>query len=198
MSKLNTFAVFGMLFLSSILLANGMYSNSVSIFAEQENEAEINADIEQENKCKKDTECENENEINNLLNITTITQTQEQTEEQTEATLNVIKTLTCTQNGQSSPCPERLTPDKFIITVTGNNPSPSQFPGSEEGTLVTLGAGGYTVEEESTFEIPTNAQWSAEFSGDCEKSDDFEAEGTIAEGEAQTCTIENRVNFLIS
>jgi len=56
------------MFFSSILLGNGMYSNSVSVFA-QENEAEIEADIEQENKCKKDTECENENEINNQLNL---------------------------------------------------------------------------------------------------------------------------------
>jgi len=50
------------------LLGNGIYSNSLSLFA-QENEAEIEADIEQENKCKKDTECENENELNNKLNI---------------------------------------------------------------------------------------------------------------------------------
>ena len=70
MSNLKKFALFGMLFMSSILLANGMYSNQV--FA-QVNEAEINVDIEQENKCKKDTECENENEINNSLNIVNIT-----------------------------------------------------------------------------------------------------------------------------
>ncbi len=42
----------------------------ISTSAQQENEAEIKADIEQENKCKKDTECENENEVNNSLNIT--------------------------------------------------------------------------------------------------------------------------------
>ncbi len=70
------------MFLAATLLASGMYSNQ--IFAPLTldlnhdgkinlHEAEINADIEQENKCKKDTECENENEINNLLNITTIT-----------------------------------------------------------------------------------------------------------------------------
>ncbi len=76
MSKLNAFAVFGILFLSSILLANGMYSNNVSIFAEQENEAEVIAEIEQDNKCKKDTECENENELNNSLNIITQNSTQ--------------------------------------------------------------------------------------------------------------------------
>ncbi len=79
MSKLNKFALFGMLFISSILLGNWMYSSQIfAIEAQNENnhdqsgnlnEAEINADIEQENKCKKDTECENENEINNQLNI---------------------------------------------------------------------------------------------------------------------------------
>jgi len=75
MYKLNVFALFGIVFLSSILLGSGMYSNQ--IFAQQENEAEVEVDIEQENKCKKDTECENENEINNSLTITT-TQGQEQ------------------------------------------------------------------------------------------------------------------------
>jgi len=66
------------MFLSSILLGSGFYSNSVPIYA-QENEAEIEASIEQENKCKKDTECKNENEINNSLTIIT-TQTQEEPE----------------------------------------------------------------------------------------------------------------------
>jgi len=64
--------IFGIVFLSSMLLGSGMYSTN-QIFAQNENEAEIEADIEQENKCKNDTECENENEINNKLNITTIT-----------------------------------------------------------------------------------------------------------------------------
>jgi len=83
MYKLNTFALFGIIFLSSILLGSGMYSNQTSVFA-QENEAEIEADIEQENKCKKDTECENENELNNSLNIVNNgTQQQQQQEPQT-------------------------------------------------------------------------------------------------------------------
>jgi len=80
MSKLNVFAIFGIMFLSSVLLGSGLYSNSVPIYA-QENEAEVEVDIEQQNKCKKDTECENENEINNSLTITT---TQGQEEEQPE------------------------------------------------------------------------------------------------------------------
>lgn len=52
MSKLNIFAVFGILFLSSILLGSGTFlSNQTSILT-QENEAEVEKDIEQENKCK--------------------------------------------------------------------------------------------------------------------------------------------------
>ncbi len=79
LNKLNTYAIFGAMFLAATLLASGMYSTN-QIFAEEnqtgtENEAEVKADIEQENKCKKDSECENENEINNTLNITTITTT---------------------------------------------------------------------------------------------------------------------------
>ena len=94
MTKLNVFAAFAVLFLSSVLLANGMYSNKIfAIEAQNENnhdqngnlnEAEINADIEQENKCKKDTECENENEINNQLSITNITTITQEQEEQPE------------------------------------------------------------------------------------------------------------------
>ena len=76
MYKLNAFAMFGMLFLFTVLFGNGMYSNNISTYAQENqtgttNEAEVNADIkEQENKCAKDTDCENENEINNRLDIT--------------------------------------------------------------------------------------------------------------------------------
>ncbi len=58
-----------------------MYSSSSHVFAQQENEAEIEANIEKKNKCKKDTECENENEINNspdIVNNTTQQQQQQQ------------------------------------------------------------------------------------------------------------------------
>ncbi|NOJ30112.1 MAG: hypothetical protein DA328_08095 [Nitrososphaeraceae archaeon] len=68
MKRLNAFSIFGMLFLSSILLGNGIYSNSLSLFA-QENEAEVEADIEQENKCVKESECKSENEISNTADV---------------------------------------------------------------------------------------------------------------------------------
>jgi len=91
MSKLNIFAVFGILFLSSVLLGSGMYSTN-QIYAQEnqtgtENEAEVEADIEQENKCKKDTECENENELNNELSIIN------QNQGQTQSSLTVKKEI---------------------------------------------------------------------------------------------------------
>jgi len=171
-----------------MLLGNGMYSTN-QIFALEnqtgtENEAEIEADIEQENKCKKDSDCENENEINNQLNITNITI-------QPETTLDIVKLVTCESSGRVVECND-LGPEDFQITVTGNNPSPTDFPGSEEGVLVTLGAGDYTVSE--SFEIPEGDVY-ATFSGDCTHIGQFSSEGTIAEGETQTCTIENIVDL---
>ena len=41
-----------------------------------------------------------------------------------------------------------ITEDQFNITVTDTNVSPSNFNGSEIGTLVTLDAGPFTVTEE--------------------------------------------------
>jgi len=104
--------------------------------------------------------------------------------------------LICIRSDINIECPAEVTSDQFTITVTGNNPSPSEFPGSEEGTLVTLGAGGYSVSEETGLVFSPNVEWSAIFSGDCIQNDDFAAEGTIAEGEAQTCTIENQIRIV--
>jgi len=73
LNRINLFAIFGIVFLSSVLLGNGIYSNQILAEENQtgtENEAEIEADIEQENKCKDDSDCGNENEINNSLTIT--------------------------------------------------------------------------------------------------------------------------------
>ncbi|NOJ30237.1 MAG: hypothetical protein DA328_08740, partial [Nitrososphaeraceae archaeon] len=64
------YLVFGVLFLSSILIGNAMYStNQIFVLAEEKNEAEVEVDIEQENKCKKDSECENQNELDNKLTV---------------------------------------------------------------------------------------------------------------------------------
>jgi len=159
----------------------------------QENEAEIEADIEQENKCKKDTECENENELNNQLSITNITQAQQQDE---SSTLNVIKIVQCEENGNPVLC-ENLAPEDFTMTVTGNNPSPSQFQGSQEGTLVTLGPGEYFIDE--NIDLGPEIAWSIAYSGDCIFNNQEQVfEGTIAEGETQTCTLTNILNFVDS
>lgn len=164
----------------------------ISTFAQQENEAEVNTDMEQENKCKKDTECENENELNNELSIVNITQT---TTAEPQTTLNVIKTLTCEADSVEIECPQELVPEDVEITVIANNPSPAQFQGSAGGTLVTLGAGDYTIIEVLS-EIPADVESSeAIFSGDCTQTDATEGEGTIEDGESQTCTIENIFYF---
>jgi len=171
MSKLNVFALFGIVFLSSILLGSGMYSNNVSVLAQQENKAEVEADIEQENKCKKDTECENENELNNQLDITTTTGQQQEE----PGTLIVNKeifgcttspssfTMDCVelQDGSASwlPCIgstisgttfcQNLPPNLFDIEVLNDqNTQIQQFEGSTAGTTIqNLQPGTYTVNE---------------------------------------------------
>jgi uncharacterized repeat protein (TIGR01451 family) len=69
-------------------------------------------------------------------------------------------------------------PSDFQISVSGNNPSPASFPGSSEGTIVTLQPGGYDVSEGE------DAHYSATYSEDCK-------DGTIAYGDTKTCTITN-------
>jgi len=160
----------------------------------QENEAEIEADIEQENKCKKDSECKNENELNNQLSIVNITQA---TASESQATLNVTKIVQCQEAGEPNPTPvpcEGFGPEDFTITVTGNNHSPSQFPCSSEGTLVTLGAGEYEVNESVTLDLGTDLDVSV--SGDCTiNQQEQKLEGTIEGGQSQTCTITNLITF---
>ena len=70
------------------------------------------------------------------------------------------------------------TPADFAISVTGNQPSPSSFAGSAEGTLVTLLRGGYSVSEEE------DAHYAASYSADCK-------DGEIDYGNTKTCTITN-------
>ena len=143
-----------------------------------------------------------------------------------KATLNVTKIVTCTyQVGGLTPetacglIEEDITENQFLIEVTNDNPVPSQFPGSESGTIVTLGAGNYVVSE--TFDA---ASLQAEielieaelkrlaggggvrdyeitgpivsFTGDCTAVNlGSEATGTIAAGESQTCEIENHFDI---
>ena len=69
-------------------------------------------------------------------------------------------------------------PDDFQISVSGDGASPASFPGSLDGTIVTLQPGGYDVSEDE------DVHYSASYSADCN-------EGTIEYGETKTCTITN-------
>jgi hypothetical protein len=86
--------------------------------------------------------------------------------------LLVKKEVVCTVYVDICPLPEA-----FTITVTGNNPTPSTFQGSESGTLVTLGVGPYKVNETPLEDFDVS------FSADCT--------GTIAPGDQKTCTVTN-------
>jgi hypothetical protein len=86
-------------------------------------------------------------------------------------TLRVIKHVVNDDSGTSAAA-------DFTISVTGNSPTPSTFPGAESpGTNVTLMAGSYGVTETGPV------GYVAFFSADCS--------GTIAAGQTKTCTITN-------
>jgi hypothetical protein len=136
--------------------------------------------------------------------------------------LNVTKLVTCQQVDGSGLFPSiqqislgcddllnLITEDQFNITVTDTNVSPSNFNGSEIGTLVTLDAGRFTVTEEpydsvaeevADFEdVQTEITGpSPSFSGDCTQTGigSFSATGEIAAGGQETCNIVN--NFTIT
>lgn len=68
-------------------------------------------------------------------------------------------------------------PSDFTMFVNGNYPSPSTFPGSDNGTNVTIYPGWYNVDE--YYNLP----YIRSFSGDCS--------AYINSGETKTCTITN-------
>src|SRR5215213_11256327 len=102
-------------------------------------------------------------------------------------TLAVTKTVTCTTaNASLQPACDALiagiAPNQFNITVTGNNPNPSQFNGSSTAVVVTLDPGLYNVSDIGYPSVPADifaiiAQFSPAissiqtedpiFSGDC-------------------------------
>jgi hypothetical protein len=86
------------------------------------------------------------------------------------ATLTVIKHV-INDNGGG-----KLAKD-FLVTVTGNSPTPASFAGAEGGTLVTINAGPYSVDE------GTHDGYAKSLSAGCE--------GDIANGGSATCTITN-------
>ena len=137
--------------------------------------------------------------------------------EPSKATLNVTKVVTCEDTTLSVVAPidrcatleQLITEDQFLIEVTDDNPIPSQFPGSESGTVVTLGAGNYVVTETDDPSVLTDLgtllqqfnqggggpffiQRAQSLTGDCTQVLlGGQATGTIGAGESQTCDIEN-------
>ena len=82
------------------------------------------------------------------------------------ATLAMTKTVTCNPGDtfpQSAAACETIRnsvlPSLFNITVTGNNPNPSEFPGLSVPVNVTLGAGDYEVTEEAPFLVASCWCW---------------------------------------
>ena len=68
-------------------------------------------------------------------------------------------------------------PSDFTITVHGNNPSPSSFPGSPSGTAVKLQMGMYSVTQTGP------SSYNSTLSGDCS--------GGMMSVEIRNCTITN-------
>ncbi len=127
------------------------------------------------------------------------------------AQLNVTKLVTCEdENGENSPsCVDvqgNITEDQFSIQVTDDNPVPSLFDGSENGTLVTLGPGNYNVTETPKASVDADIETlggnitgpNITFTGDCTQTgfNSTSATGDILAGASQTCNIIN--NFTVN
>ena len=95
---------------------------------------------------------------------------------------------------------------EYVITVAGNNPSPSNFPGSVAGTQVTLGVGHFAITEEQASLEALHAEFPTSFifattdaTGDCTaqtngNGDFVRATGTMTSGSSQECVITNTIN----
>jgi uncharacterized repeat protein (TIGR01451 family) len=86
------------------------------------------------------------------------------------ATLIVTKHMVNDNGGNN-------TASDFTVFVDGTNVSDPEFPGSEQGTAVTLDAGSYVVSEDEP------GGYAASYLGDCQ--------GSIGVGETKYCTIIN-------
>ena len=132
-------------------------------------------------------------------------------EEPTTAILKVTKQIDCEDQTEGD-CEDllELINDDFIFQVEGNNPDPSSpFPGSPTGTDVTLGPGDYVVSETADETFLEDFQTFFEnnpdrgiftsvpsFTGDCNGISSFQATGTIAVGESQTCNVINAFSII--
>jgi hypothetical protein len=93
------------------------------------------------------------------------------------AQLTVVKTVKNTYNGS------RVASD-FVMQVTGTNVSNPQFNGSESGTVLTLDAGNYSVDESATLSDGSTPN-------DYTKTLGAGCSGTLLPGDAVVCTITN-------
>jgi hypothetical protein len=123
-----------------------------------------------------------------------------------EATLDVIYLVDCRSTGgqpsDGAVCGAALDiapPSAFPVTIDANNPNPSSFPGSSDGTRVTLDAGQYRLDsdidqaqddleqglntEEVSFDIGASG-------GSCINGESGDAVGTIRAGQHQTCVVQ--------
>lgn len=123
-----------------------------------------------------------------------------------KATLNVIYLVDCrSTSGQPSDgavCGAALDiapPSAFQVSIDANNPKPSAFPGSSDGTKVTLGAGQYRLDSDigpaqDALEQGLNTEdvsfdiWAS--GGSCENGESGDTVGTIRAGEQQTCVVQ--------
>lgn len=81
--------------------------------------------------------------------------------------------------------PPPVTAADFTIHVNGNNPSPTDFPGSADGVTVFLAPGPYAVTEEFSNHSPISnyGPYAHTFSQDCV--------GSISNGESKECIVTN-------
>jgi hypothetical protein len=116
-------------------------------------------------------------------------------------TLTVIKTAECQLDQEI--CEQiQFQPSQFNLTIEGNNPSQTSFPGSSEGTDIQLGPGTYSVSEEGLDPVTPEICSDLGYGGGKEASDivensfictDFspECQGDLSIGNPKTCTIDN-------
>jgi hypothetical protein len=176
---------------------------SNSIKSSDDDESDEGKDRQSDSETNSRIVCINNN--NNII-------VEQEEPEPSTGTLKVTKEVTCEDNTQGQLCEEfeaLITEDQFLFQVTGNNPDQSsQFPGSSTGTDVILGPGNYVVTEaeEEAFENidifldnhpeVTVITGDHSFTGDCTQFGgggflEFQARGTIAAGELQTCNAIN-------
>ncbi len=123
-----------------------------------------------------------------------------------KATLDVVYLVDCQSTGgqpsDAAVCDAAVDiapPSAFPVTIDANNPNPSTFPGSSDGTRVTLDAGQYRLDsdiaqaqddleqglntDDVSFEIGASG-------GSCINGESGDAVGTIRAGQHQTCIVQ--------